>query len=43
MHLRKHGDSSGILDRMITMDERAKVTQKDRLDAIEKRFVHIAT
>jgi methylisocitrate lyase len=43
MHLRKHGDSSGILDRMITMDERGKVTQKDRLDAIEKRFVHIAT
>jgi methylisocitrate lyase len=43
MHLRKHGDSSGILDRMITMAERGKVTQKDRLDAIEKRFVHIAT
>src|SRR5208282_586569 len=43
MHLRKHGDSSGILDRMITMDERGKVTQKDRLDTIEKRFVHIAT
>jgi len=43
MHLRKHGDSSGILDRMITMDERGKVTQKDRLDTIEKCFVHIAT
>ena len=43
MHLRKHGDSSGILDRMITMDERAKVTQKNRLDAIEKRFVRVAT
>jgi 2,3-dimethylmalate lyase len=43
LHLRKHGDSSGILDRLITMDERGKVTQKNRLDAIEKRFVHIVT
>jgi hypothetical protein len=43
MHLHKTGESTGILDRMITMDERGKVTQKDRLEAIEKRFVHIAT
>ncbi len=43
MHLYKTGESTGILDRMITMDERGRITQKDRLDAIEKRFVHIAT
>lgn len=37
-HLREHGDSTGILNQMITMDERAHVTRKDLLDAIEKRF-----
>lgn len=37
-HLRAHGDTSAILDRMITMDERARVTQKDFLDSLEKRF-----
>jgi 2-methylisocitrate lyase-like PEP mutase family enzyme len=38
-HLRHHGDSSAILDRMITMDERARVTEKPVLDDLEKRFV----
>ena len=37
-HLRAHGDTSGILDRMITMDERARITRKDFLDSLEKRF-----
>jgi 2-methylisocitrate lyase-like PEP mutase family enzyme len=37
-HLRAHGDTSAILDHMITMDERARVTQKDFLDSLEKRF-----
>jgi len=37
-HLREHGDSTGLLNQMITMDERAHVTRKDLLDAIEKRF-----
>lgn len=41
-HLRKHGDSDGLLDRMITMEERGRVTQKDFLDALEKRFVNAA-
>ena len=40
IHLREAGDSVGILDEMITMDERARVTQKDRLDALEKRYVN---
>lgn len=40
-HLHKTGDSTAILNHMITMTERARVTQKDRLDAIEKRFVQI--
>jgi 2-methylisocitrate lyase-like PEP mutase family enzyme len=39
-HLHDVGDSNGILDEMITMDERARITQKDRLDALEKRYVH---
>jgi 2-methylisocitrate lyase-like PEP mutase family enzyme len=37
-HLRAAGDSSGILDRLITMEERARITQKDRLGSIEKRY-----
>jgi 2-methylisocitrate lyase-like PEP mutase family enzyme len=35
-HLREAGDSEGILDQMITMEERARVTQKDQLDALER-------
>lgn len=42
-HLRQCGDSTGILDRMITMEERGRVTEKDRLDELEQRFVHMAT
>ena len=38
-HLREFGDSAGILDRMITMEERGRLTRKDWLDALEKRFV----
>jgi len=37
-HLRAAGDTTAILDRMITMDERARVTRKDELDDLEKRF-----
>jgi 2-methylisocitrate lyase-like PEP mutase family enzyme len=41
-HLRMNGDSSDILDHMITMEERGRVTQKDLLDSIEKSFVYNA-
>jgi 2-methylisocitrate lyase-like PEP mutase family enzyme len=37
-HLRAAGDTSGILDQLITMEERARITQKDLLGSIEKRF-----
>ena len=37
-HLGAVGDTRAILDQMITMDERGRVTQKDTLDALEKRF-----
>ena len=37
-HLAEHGDSTGILDSIITMDERAHVTRKDYLDDLERRF-----
>jgi 2,3-dimethylmalate lyase len=41
-HLKQAGDSQAILGEMITMDERAHVTQKDKLDALEKRYVTAA-
>lgn len=41
-HLRRAGDSEAILSEMITMEERADVTQKPKLDALEKRFVTVA-
>src|SRR3984893_1502304 len=37
-HLRAAGDSSAILDRLITMEERARITQKDFLGSIEERY-----
>jgi 2-methylisocitrate lyase-like PEP mutase family enzyme len=37
-HLRAVGDTSAIVDRMVTVDERAHVTQKAFLDSLEKRF-----
>ena len=37
-HLHANGDTSAILDRMITMEERARVTQKAALDDLERRF-----
>jgi 2,3-dimethylmalate lyase len=37
-HLRAAGDTGAILDRMITIEERARVTQKDFLDSLEKRY-----
>ena len=37
-HLHANGDSHAIVNRMITMEERARVTQKDFLDSLEKRF-----
>ena len=41
-HLKQAGDLQAILGEMITMDERAHVTQKDKLDALEKRYVTAA-
>lgn len=41
-HLREAGDSEGIVHDMITMDERARVTQKDKLDDLENRYVNAA-
>jgi methylisocitrate lyase len=41
-HLRATGDSEGILGNMITMEERARVTQKEHLDSLERRFVNFA-
>ena len=38
-YLREHGDSSGILERMITMEERGRITRKPTLDDLERRFV----
>lgn len=37
-HLRTVGDSQAILDQLITMDERAQVTRKAELDALDDRF-----
>ncbi len=37
-HLRAHGDTTAILNQLITMDERARLTRKDFLDSIEKDF-----
>jgi 2-methylisocitrate lyase-like PEP mutase family enzyme len=37
-HLHAAGDTSGILDQLITMEERARITQKDLLGSIEKRY-----
>lgn len=38
-HLRDHGDTQGVLDQIITMQERANVTRKDYFDQVERRFV----
>jgi 2,3-dimethylmalate lyase len=38
-HLRATGDTSGILDRLITMEERGRLTRKDFLGSIEKRYL----
>lgn len=40
-HLHAEGDSADILDKMITMSERARVTRKDALGDIEQRFAEI--
>jgi 2-methylisocitrate lyase-like PEP mutase family enzyme len=37
-YLHANGDSQAIVNRMITMEERARVTRKDFLDSLEKRF-----
>lgn len=37
-HLHAAGDTRGILDQMITMEERGRVTRKNLLDDLEKRF-----
>lgn len=38
-HLREHGDTIALLDRMITIDERARVTRKALFDDLEQRYV----
>lgn len=38
-HLRQAGDTKEVLDLMITMSERARVTRKDLLDDLEERYV----
>jgi 2,3-dimethylmalate lyase len=40
-HLREAGDSQAILDQMITMEERGRLTRKPELDALEKRYVNV--
>ena len=37
-HLHTAGDSQAILDTMVTMPERGRVTRKDVLDDLERRF-----
>jgi 2-methylisocitrate lyase-like PEP mutase family enzyme len=37
-HLHAVGDTRAILDRMITMEERGRVTRKGELDDLERRF-----
>ena len=37
-HLRATGDTMGILDRMVTMEERGRVTQKPFYDALEQEY-----
>ena len=37
-HLRTAGDSQAILDSLVTMQERGRVTRKDVLDDLERRF-----
>jgi methylisocitrate lyase len=37
-HLRTAGDTREILDRLITMEERARLTRKDFLGSIEQRY-----
>jgi 2-methylisocitrate lyase-like PEP mutase family enzyme len=39
-HLHAAGDTRGILDQMITMEERGRVTRKDVLDDLERRFTN---
>ena len=41
-YLKEHGDTEGILDRMVTMDERNQVTNKPWLEELERRFVRVA-
>jgi 2-methylisocitrate lyase-like PEP mutase family enzyme len=40
-HLRATGDTLAIHDRMITVEERGRITQKDLLDDLEKRFTEL--
>lgn len=41
-HLKAEGDSGDILSQMITMEERGRVTRKDVLDDLERRYVSAA-
>ena len=41
-HLKSSGDSQDILSSMITMEERGRVTRKDMLDDLERRYVSAA-
>ena len=39
-HLHTTGDTMAILDRMVTMDERGRVTQKPFYDALERKYAN---
>lgn len=41
-HLHQAGDTLAIVDQMITMDERARVTRKGMLDDLERRYTSVA-
>jgi 2-methylisocitrate lyase-like PEP mutase family enzyme len=42
-YLQAAGDTRGILDQLITMEERGRVTRKDVLDELERRFTDPST
>lgn len=43
LRLRAAGDTSAMQDSMITIEERARVTRKDVLEDLEKRFTQVPT
>ncbi|MEZ5881377.1 MAG: oxaloacetate decarboxylase [Nitratireductor sp.] len=39
-HLRQHGDTTALTDRMISFEERARLTRKEFVDDLEQRYVN---